>query len=234
MADAMDKLEDYFAHNGVSGENDSRLLRDVAYERIRDAIKNTNLQPGDPLSETRLSKALGISRTPIREALQQLAKEGLLQIIPGRAITVAAPSMQEVIDALHVRELLEPELVRLAAEALSLEIRKRLQKLTRDMEQAAKAGDRPTWSKLDIKWHELLSDQCPNRLLGQMVMEARNRMYIKAANEHVTDQYIIDGTTEHKQVVEAIMAGDGEAAEKLMVEHIRNLRENLFKRLMRY
>jgi DNA-binding GntR family transcriptional regulator len=234
MLDAMSKLENYFAEHGEISESDSRLLRDIAYERIQEAIKSTHLQPGDPLSETRLSRALGISRTPIREALQQLAKEGLLQIIPGRAITVAAPSMQEVLDALHVRELLEPEVVRLAAEALPAPARERLQQLTAEMERTSGVGDRPGWSKADIQWHEVLTDHCPNRLLGQMVLEARNRIYIKAADEHVTDQYLIEGTMEHKQIVEAIMAGDGEKAEQLMLDHIRSVRENMFKRLARY
>lgn len=234
MADAMDKLEKYLQEQGEVDGIDSRLLRDVAYERLQDGIRHANLQPGDPLSETRISKALGISRTPVREALQQLAKDGLVQVIPGRAVTVAAPSVQEVLDALHVRELLEPELVRLAAESLADPERQMLQQLTQEMEQAARAGNRPGWSKADIHWHETLSNSCPNRLLGQMVLLARNRIYNIGADAHVTDQYLIDGTLEHKQIVEAIASRDGEAASQLMVEHIRHVRENMFKRLVRY
>jgi DNA-binding GntR family transcriptional regulator len=230
----MDKLEEYLLEKGEIETTDSRLLRDVAYERLQDAIKHSLLQPGEPLSETRISKALGISRTPVREALQRLAKEGLVQVIPGRAVTVAAPSLQEVLDALHVRELLEPEVVRLAAEALPAAERETLRDLTTEMERFARARNRPAWTKLDIKWHETLSQACPNRLLGQLVLQARNRMYNRGAAEHVPDQYIVDGTLEHKQVVEAILAGDGEAAEGHMREHIRNVRENLFKRLTRY
>ena len=90
---------------------------------------------------------------------------------------IECPREQEVLDALHVRELLEPELVRLAAEALNGEELKTLQDLTEEMERAAQAGDRPAWSKADIKWHETLCNTCPNRLLGQMVLQARNRIY---------------------------------------------------------
>lgn len=207
------------------------MLRQIAYERLRDAIINAGLSPGEPLSETRISKALGISRTPVREALQQLAKEGLVQVIPGRAVTVASLSMQEVLDTVHVRELLEPEVARLAAEAMSADALKTLQELTQEMVRAAKAGDRPAWSKADIQWHEILCTTCPNRLLGELVLQARNRMHHKGSDEHVTDQYLIDGTMEHKEVVDAIVAGDGETAEKLMREHIRQVRENMFVRL---
>jgi DNA-binding GntR family transcriptional regulator len=177
---------------------------------------------------------LGISRTPVREALQQLVQEGLLQVIPGRAITVASPSIQEVLDALHVRELLEPELVRLAAEALPEEALTRLRVLTEEMERAARAGDRPAWSKADIKWHETLCNHCPNRLLGQMVLQARNRIFNKIADEHVNNQYLIEGTLEHKQIVEALSARESQRVEQLMVDHIRNVRENMFNRLFRY
>ena len=200
----MDKLEKYLSKIGPVDGTDSRLLRQIAYERLRDGIIHAGLKPGEPLSETRISKAIGISRTPVREALQQLAKEGLVQVIPGRAVTVAAPSMQEVLDTVHVRELLEPEVARLAAEAMSASDLKLMQELTKKMEHAAKVGDRPGWSQADMQWHETLINSCPNHLLGEMVLQARNRMYHKGSDEHVTDQYLIEGTQEHKRVIEAI------------------------------
>src|SRR6266851_4659099 len=93
----------------------SGRLRDTAYERLKDAVRHQELQPGQALSETYLSKILGISRTPIREAIQQLVAEGLLETIPGRAVTVAAPSAQAVLNVIHIRSLLEPEVARLLA-----------------------------------------------------------------------------------------------------------------------
>ena len=234
MANGMDKLEIYLLGMGPVDESDSRLLRQIAYDRLREAFQQADLQPGDPLSENRISKALGISRTPVREALQELAKDGLVQIIPGRAITVAAPSIQEVLDSLYVRELLEPEVMRLAAEALPAGACQTLQELTQEMERAARAGDRPAWFKADIRWHEILSNGCPNQLLGQMAMQARNRLHNRGADNQVSDQYLIEGTQEHRQVLEAILAGEGETASQLMLEHIRNVRENMFRRLVRY
>jgi DNA-binding GntR family transcriptional regulator len=235
MPDAMVKLEEYLLERGqVSETGDSRLLRQVAYDRLRDAIKHANLQPGDPISEVRISKALGISRTPVREALQQLAQEGLVQIIPGRAIMVAAPSIQEVLDAIHVRELLEPEVVRLTAGRIPAEVQETLQGLMQEMERAAKAGDRTNWSKADVKWHEVLCGACPNQLLGQMVVQARDRIHRKSVHELVSDQYLIQGTKEHKEVLEAIFAGKGDKAQQLMLDHLKQVRENMFKRLVRY
>ncbi len=234
MADGMEKLEKYLSEMEAVGETDSRLLREVAYDRLQDAIRNAELQPGAPLSETRISKALGISRTPVREALQQLAQEGLVQIIPGRAITVAAPSIQEVLDVVHIRELLEPELARLAAEALPGEAIQTLQQAIQKMEQAAEAGDHLAWSKADLLFHETLSNFCPNRLLGQLVLQARNRLHNTAIDDQTSNSRIIDCTLEHKQVVEAIVKHDAKTAEQLMNEHIQQLRHSMFNRLVRY
>jgi DNA-binding GntR family transcriptional regulator len=105
----MDELEHYLINHQENYEsNDSRLLREVAYERLKDAVRHANLQPGEPLSENRISKILGISRTPVREALQILAQEGLVEIVPGRGITVASRSIRQILDVLHIRHSLQP------------------------------------------------------------------------------------------------------------------------------
>lgn len=86
MSDSMDKLEQYLLQTGEINESNSGLLSRVAYDRLHHANRYVDLQPSEPLSETHITKALGISRTPVRTTLQQLAQEGLIQIIPGRAI----------------------------------------------------------------------------------------------------------------------------------------------------
>ncbi len=228
-ADSMERLEQYLQQNRPEHAGDTRRLSDIAYEVLQDALRNTDVQPGDPLSENRISKALGISRTPVREALQQLAGDGALQIIPGRAITVAARTLQDVLDALHVRLLIEPELARLLAERMNERDSATLQTLTDEMRAAARYGDRAAWSKADRQWHEILCSACPNQLLGQMVLQARNRMYSKGAGDNVSQQYLIDGTEEHALIVDAIIAGDSESAARLMTEHIDKVRDNMFK-----
>lgn len=229
----MGKLENYLSGQpDTVDEGPPRLLREIAYDRIKDAIRHAELQPGDPLSETRISQALGISRTPVREALQQLAQEGLVQIIPGRAITVAAPTVQDVLNGVHVRSLLEPELARLVAETATREQLEPLWDALRDMEDAVERGDRVEWSKADTRYHDILSDLCPNQLLARLVLTMRNRVHYTAAiNSQTSAPRINDCTREHREVVEAIAAGDGERSERVMRNHISELRNSLFKRL---
>jgi DNA-binding GntR family transcriptional regulator len=229
MSNSMKKLESFILEMGSIKATDTRLLHQEAYERLKNAVKLAGLQPGDLLSEGRIAKALGISRTPVREAIRRLAQEGLLQVIPGRAVAVAAPSIQDVLDALHIRELLEPELTRLAAESLPKKARDLLQDTTEKMEQAALTGDRLAWSKADTVWHEILSNHCPNKLLGTLVFQARNRVVGIIFQDHYNAPYLVQGTQEHRVIVDTILSGDHKSAEELMRKHIQEARRRMFK-----
>lgn len=230
----MDELERYLTRQKVKSDGDTapRLLREVAYERLKDALRHADLQPGHPLSETRLSKLLGISRTPVREALQQLAQEGLVQVIPGRAVTVAARSVQEVLNVVHIRSILEPELVRLASEAASSAEIKTLREAVQKMEEAVENNDQIGWSRADTIFHETLGLACPNKLLGEMVIQMRNRVhYLANVDSQTNPARLAACTQEHRHIVEAIAARDSRAAEQATRDHINELRESLFTRL---
>lgn len=208
-----------------------RLLREIAYERLKEAIRNGVLQPGEPLSETSVSKELNISRTPVREALQQLAQEGLVQVLPNRAVTVAALTFEEVMNVLHIRMLVEPEIARLSAESISEAQLRTLMEAMEEMEAAAEKGERSEWSKWDHIWHETLSQACPNALLGKLGLGMRDRIRYNAIDERTSVARLLECTREHRAVVEAIEKKDGAAACDGFRHHLQQLRESLFRRL---
>lgn len=210
--------------------NSSSLLRDVAYERIKDAIRHGALQPGEPLSETRLSRLLGISRTPVREALQGLAQEGLVQIIPGRAITVAAPSIDEALNAIQVRSILEPAVVRLATDAIRNDQLDKLWQALQSMEDAVERDDRAAWSKADTQYHEIISAACPNHLLSELSLQIRNRMSYVAIDTKTSPERLNACTAEHRAIVERMAEHDAQGAEQAMRNHVKMLWESTFRR----
>ena len=213
-----------------SSDDSPKLLRDVAYEWLRDAITQGELPPATPLSEVQLAKEMQISRTPIREALQQLEREGLVRIIPGRSASVAAPSMTEVMEVVHLRFLLEPELARLAARSADEDLKKTLADTLDEMEAAAGKGEWQDWSRLDNLFHELLSEACPNKLLGKQVLQLRNRVHYMINDPQMERRRVSACTEEHRAVADAILTGDTEAAESAMRAHIEKLRASLFER----
>jgi DNA-binding GntR family transcriptional regulator len=230
----MGRLEDYLAEQAPTlQDGDSMRRSEVAYVRIKDALQHAGLEPGEPLSEPQLSKMLGISRTPVREALQQLAQEGLVQVIPGRAVTVASRSVQDVLDVIHMRSLLEPDLARFAAESASAQQRATIGETMNDMEAALRNDDYNAWSKADVIFHDTMSKACPNPLLGETVVMLRNRVHhlAKTDSRHNPER-LAACTAEHRRIVDAILARDGKAAEAAMRDHLTILRESMFNKLM--
>lgn len=211
------------AHDAPEESVAAPLLRDTAFDRIRDAIRYGALQPGEPLSETSLSRWLGISRTPVREALQQLARQGMVQIIPGRAVTVAAPSMEETMDAIHVRSLLEPVVVQLATDAISNARLEDLWAALHKMEAAVANEDRDGWSRADAVYHEIITTACPNRLLGELALQIRNRISFVAIDMRTSSERLAACTLEHRRIVEAMAERNPEAAAEAMRVHIDQL-----------
>ena len=211
--------------------DDPPLLREIVYEKLKDEIRHGELHPGEPLSENRISKRLDISRTPVREALQRLAQEGLVRNVPGQGVTVAAPTIHEVFDVIHIRSLLAPELARLAARSMADEAVEELITYVDQMEAAVETGDRKAWSKSDTQFHELLSQSSRNELLGQLALQMHNRIHHLTADTQTSAGRLAECTAEHRAVVDAIEARDEEGAQNAMVEHINKLRDSLYQQL---
>jgi DNA-binding GntR family transcriptional regulator len=228
----MTPLDQYLADQPDDLIHATARQSEVAYTRIKDALLHAGLAPGEPLSEPQLARLLGISRTPIREALQQLAQEGMIEIIPGRAVTVASRSLKDVLDVIHMRTLLEPEMMRLVAESATAEHHTELTTTIARMETAVSEGDYSAWSKADIIYHETMSAACPNHLLGETVLMLRNRVHHLAnADSKLNPARLAACTAEHRQIVEAVIERDAIQAEAATREHLRRLQESMLKRM---
>jgi DNA-binding GntR family transcriptional regulator len=237
----MERLETYLSKQQGSGKQSvtkqakvskGSNRRDLAYERIKDAIRNQAIAPGEALTETRLSKLLGISRTPVREALQKLVQEGLAETMPGQAVTVATRTVQDVLDVVHIRSLLEPEQVRLATDVISVKQLEVLESTMQEMERVAKKNDLAAWSKADGIFHEVLKEACPNKLLAETVLQLKNRVHHMANfDTQVNPDRLLACTKEHRNVVNAVKAKDSKAAKVAMEEHIAALTNSLLKRI---
>ena len=224
------KLERYLASEPKPKVEEDALLSDSCTTACLHALRHGGFKPGDNLSTNRISQLLGISRTPVSHAVRRLAQEGIIQIIPGHAIMVAAPSFQEALDSVEVRLLLEPRQAALVAGKLPPDAQDKLLKTLDLMEQAAREDDRGAWSRADTVYHEILVTYCPNGYLADLVMQSRNRVLRTVTDKYTSRQYIIDGTAEHRLVAEAIIAGDAQRAEALILAHIQNVRKNMLRR----
>ncbi|HEY4139433.1 MAG TPA: GntR family transcriptional regulator [Casimicrobiaceae bacterium] len=202
-----------------------RSLTDQAYSILEEMIVTLKLPPGKAVSEQRLSQALGIGRTPIREALQRLARERLVTILPRRGIIVSEINIKSQLRLLDVRREVERLVARSAARRALPDERARFAEIARIFEQAAKANDETTFIRIDREFNELCSNAARNEFaagaMGLMHSLSRRFWFIhykQAADMPLTAKL-------HADIARAISKGNEDAAAKALDRLIDNIEQ---------
>ena len=211
-------------------ETDDRSLRIRVFNAIENAILDGEYKDGDSMNELRLSKELGVSRTPVREALMQLELEGLVKNIPNKGAVVVGVSEQDTRDIYEIRIRIEGLASRLCAEKITEEELHALEKIVDLQEFYLMKNDTEQIWKLDGDFHKIIYDASRSRPLRFMLSNFHN--YIKKARDHSlhAEGRAEKAVAEHRAILSAIKDNDGELAEKLTAEHITNAEFNLFSR----
>lgn len=197
----------------VSGTaTEGATLTETAYQEIEERIVTLKLLPGEVLSEARLVSTLGIGRTPIREALQRLAREGLVVIMPRRGVVVSEIDVKKQLELLLVRRELERLMARLAARRATTEEHENFARIAADMRQSAEANDDVMFMRLDGELNQLLSEVCRNAYAqGAMsLMQGLSRRFWYVHYKQVLD--LPKCASLHADLADAIASGDEEAA----------------------
>lgn len=206
-------------------------LRDVVFKTLRRGILTGELKPGERLMEIHLANKLGVSRTPIREAIRKLELEGLVTMIPRRGAEVAQITPKSMKDVLEVRKVLDTLAVELACERISQEEKEQLAQACREFEKAVESGDFGTIARNDVAFHDIIVEATGNMRLTQMVNNLAEQMYryrfeyIKDAKMH--SQLI----QEHRQIYEGILNKDVEAAKAAIASHIDNQEHSILQQI---
>jgi DNA-binding GntR family transcriptional regulator len=184
-----------------------------AYRRLEDMIVTGELAPGAVLSESALAARLEVGRTPVREALQRLAREGLVTVLPRRGVIVPEINLAHHFKLLELRRGLDRLVARWAAERADLEMRRRMLAIADEVEAAAAAGDERRFLKLAKEFHTLPSSACGNEYaegaLGQLQGLAR-RFWFAHYRDYAS---LSEAAAMHAARLRAIASGDGAAAE---------------------
>lgn len=206
-------------------------LRDVVFNTLRQAILTGELKPGERLMEIHLANRLGVSRTPIREAIRKLELEGLVTMIPRRGAEVAQITEKSMKDVLEVRRTLDALSAELACERISKEEEEALKKACQDFEDAVKTKDAKIIAKADVALHDIIAAATGNQRLIQLINNLAEQMYryrfeyIKDASQH---ERIIQ---EHRVIYESIIKKDKEAASNMAKIHIDNQEKAVINRI---
>ncbi len=202
-------------------------LRDVVFENLRTAILEGNLKAGQRLMEVQLAEQLGVSRTPIREAIRKLELEGLVVMLPRKGAYVANMSFKDLIDVLEIRASLEGLAASLAAERRNDEDIIDLEKLAKEFETCVRETNIEGVLKTDIDFHEKIFMMANNKKLYQLITslwEQVHRFRVTYVSDYDASLSLVE---EHNKILQAIKDGDSELAKKYATEHIE-LAEQFF------
>jgi DNA-binding GntR family transcriptional regulator len=213
--------------------NLSKSLADNAYRQIKDWIIRYYLKPGAHLHVKDLSQVLGISQTPVREALSMLEKENLISREPQKGFRVKSMSMQEIEDLYDLRIALEVLSVRQAAERITLYNRKRLKGLLSKVGRLLESGNKQGILELEQNFHTIILEASGNKPLAEMGRAILDRIWIIQNINLLTSNHLSDAHPQHVKVFEAIQDGDSQKAGLLMGSHIKLAKEFVISRLKR-
>ncbi len=197
-------------------------LRDVVFQTLRKAILTGEIKPGERLMEIKLASKLGVSRTPIREAIRKLELEGLVTNIPRRGAIVSEISERGLRDVLEVRRDLDAFCAELASERITEDEKERLIDACRAFEEAVLTKNATVIAKADVDFHDIIIGATGNERLVTMINNLAEQMY-RYRFEYIKDESQHSRLVrEHKVLMDAILKGDGKAARKAATEHIDN------------
>ena len=203
------------------------MLSQKVYWALKTEIIKGSLKPGTKLSEGKIAKQLGVSRTPIRETLMQLAAEGFVKMNPNQAVVVSNASLEDVQEVLQIRGVLEGLAARLATKTINEEEIKELEKYQKRMEHYTNKDDVLAFSEMDAEFHELILNICGNNRLIQIrknLSEQAHRYRIRSLSVPGRLKYSLK---EHQEIIEALKRKDAEQADRLSQKHIENVLANI-------
>ncbi|MGB9804170.1 GntR family transcriptional regulator [Desulfofundulus sp.] len=205
-------------------------LRELVFESLREAIIQGRLKPGERLMEIQLAEEMGVSRTPVREAIRKLELEGFVVMVPRKGAYVAGISVKDIVDVFEVRAALEALAAGLAAERITDEELEELERaLVKTYEVSSQ--DLDALVETDTRFHELIYKASRNERLIQIITNLADQIQRFRATSLAQPGRTKHALEEHKQIVEAISERNVELAQILAREHIENAEQSLLNAL---
>jgi len=194
-------------------------------DRIRASIQEGEYQLGEALSELKLAAALGVSRTPVREALSLLQLQGLIEIRPQSGSFVFMPSEEDVAELCIFRRVVELAALRLSFARRREDMLRDMRKAVEMMEHAQEAGDRLAMARGDTAFHQAIAENCGNAyLINSYALFSGRIAALRTHNVATVNSLRNKALTEHRAIVAALAKGDLDRAEAILDEHVSRMR----------
>lgn len=202
-----------------------RPLREIVYEELKAQILKGDIKPGTRMMEVELAEVLGVSRTPVREAIRKLEKEGLVKIEPRRGAYASELSVKDMVDILEVRQSMEGLAAYYCAQRINDEQKEQLRDYALAFNEAVEEGVYEDMISYDTKFHHLIVECCDNDILVHMIEQLQELVlrfrYLYYSDFKRAEQM----PAEHHEIFEAVASGDAERAREAAALHINRLKD---------
>jgi len=205
----------YYIGNNVKKSLNVKSLRAQIYDYLRNAMNQRELLPGSSINPASLSQQLGISKTPLRDALIQLEVEGFITILPRRGVIVNTLSLQDVKNAYEVVGALEASVIDSVFDKIDARLIKKMKQLNSDLINALNREDFDTYYLLNLNFHDLFLDLSDNEMLLKIIMPIKQRLYDFPRLVYVKE-WERRNCNEHQQFIKSIEEGDRKGAASIM------------------
>lgn len=210
--------------------NEYLPLRDVVFNTLRDAILTGKLVPGERLMENQLAEKLGVSRTPVREALRMLELENLVELVPRKGAQVLDMSEKDIVNILEVRSALEGLATSLACKKMTKEDLQQLKNLEVDFEKAVADSDVERFVDIDEDFHDLIFMATENDKLINIFRNLRIQLYrYRMAQAKNNDTSMSTIVAHHRSIIRAIENHDSEDGASVAQGHIKYQTESILR-----
>ena len=206
-------------------------LAEQAYEKIKQRIITLGYEPGSYLNEAMISTELGLGKTPVRRAIDQLRLEGMIDVMPRKGVIVKPVSLQEILDIADVRMITESYCARLAADRASESDIVKLEAIIADGMSSTESRDIESQMALDREFHNVISVAAKNQVLAEVLRnlhERSLRFWFISLTDPVHGKRV---GREHTAIVNAIKRRDGDKAEAAMKRHVESFRKNVTRQV---
>lgn len=204
-------------------------LRELVLDAIREAIINGTLKPRERLMEIQLAEELGVSRTPIREALRKLELEGFIVMVPRKGAYVADISFKDIADVFEIRAALEGLAAGLAAERITDEELEDMERLLAEKADAIARQDMEQLVSVDTLFHEAIYRASRNERLTNIINNLREQIQRYRSTSLAFPGRMKQSLEEHRNIVEAIQSRDTQLARQVAQEHIENAENSMIE-----
>lgn len=206
-------------------------LRELVFDSLREAIIQGRLKPGERLMEMQLADEMGVSRTPVREAIRKLELEGFVAMIPRKGAYVSGISVKDIVDVFEIRAALEGLAAGLAAERITPEELEQMERSLLQISEVSDKQDIDAMVETDTNFHDLLYRASRNERLSQIITHLKEQIQRFRTTSLSQPGRSKNALFEHRAIVEAISDRNVEAARALAREHIENAEQSLLSAL---